>query len=71
MKQLCRELSKLKRANAMIFLILLDQTVKKLEPPKQNDLEKIAATIMLCVKKFASMKNQQRKKCQMTGLRTN
>ena len=37
----------------MIFLFILDQTLKKFEPSKQIDLETIAKTIMRCVNKFA------------------
>ena len=33
-----------------------------LEPPKQNDLEKIAKTILLCVEKFAPMIESTEKK---------
>ena len=56
MKQLSRDLRKIKGGNALSFLFLLDQTLKKFEPSKQKDLEKIAENIMLCVDKFAPVK---------------
>ena len=63
MKQLCRGLSKMKGGNALKFLFLSDQTLKmNLQPPKQNDLEKIAETILLCVEKFAPMTESTEKK---------
>ena len=62
MKQLSRDLRKIKGGNALNFLFLLDQTRKKLEPLKQKDLEKIAEIIMLCVDKFAPVKESTVKK---------
>ena len=61
-KQLSRDLRKIKGGNALNFLFLLDQTLKKLEPSKQKDLEKIAETIILCVDKFAPVKESTVKK---------
>ena len=62
MKQLSRDLRKIKGGNALKFLFLLDQTLKKLEQSKQKDIEKIAETIMLCVDKFAPVKESTVKK---------
>ena len=62
MKQLSRDLRKIKGENTLSFLFLLDETLKKLEPSKQKDLEKIAETIMLCVDKFAPVKESTVKK---------
>ena len=55
-KQLSRDLRKIDGGNALNFLFLLDQTLKKIELSKQKDLEKIAETFMLCVDKFAPVK---------------
>ena len=51
--QLSRDLRKIQGGNALNVLFLLDQTLKKLEPSKQKDLEKIADTIILCINKLA------------------
>ena len=51
--QLSRDLRKIQGGNALNVLFLLDQTLKKLEPSKQKDLEKIADTIILCIDKLA------------------
>ena len=52
-KQTYRDMRKIKGENALNFLFILDQTLKKFEPSKQIDLETIAKTIMRCVNKFA------------------
>ena len=52
-KQTYRDMRKIKGENALNFLFILDQTLKKFEPSKQFDLETIAKTIMRCVNKFA------------------
>ena len=62
MKQLSRDLRKINGGNALNFLFLLDQSLKKFEPSTQKVLEKIAETIMLCVDKFAPVKKSTVKK---------
>ena len=52
-KQTYRDMRKKKGENALNFLFILDQILKKFEPSKQIDLETIAKTIMRCVNKFA------------------
>ena len=58
-KQMYRDMRKIKGENALNFLFIQDQTIKKFEPSKQNGLETIAKTITRCVNRSLQNKKQQ------------
>ena len=53
----CPYLRNIKGENALIFLFPFDQTLKKLEPLQETDLEKIAEAIIHCVDKIEPEKS--------------